>query len=225
MPATSWKDLMTQANEGAKEFAPLEPGMYSFVIKDAAKVGQTGKGLPKFSINPSVEVGPRANARIWHDFNVTESAFALKKFFFDDLAAIGLGPAFFETNPSPEQIAAALQGKRFVAEVFAETGNDNVVRARLRGFAPATGAAPQAGVGIPSGLPAAGAGIPAGLPAAAPVAAAAPAPAPVAAPVAPVAAAAPASPWDTADAAPAPAPAAAPAQAFSNSVPLPPPFG
>lgn len=220
MPATSWKDLMTQANEGAKEFAPLEPGMYSFVIKDAAKVGQTGKGLPKFSINPSVEVGPRANARIWHDFNVTESAFSLKKFFFDDLAVIGLGPAFFETNPSPEQIAAALQGKRFVAEVFAETGNDNVVRAKLRGFAPATGAAPAAGV--PGGLPAAGAGIPAGLPVAAPVAAAAPAPAPVAQAAAPVAQAAPASPWETADATP---PAAAPAPAFSNSVPLPPPFG
>jgi hypothetical protein len=219
MPATSWKDLLTQANEGAKEFAPLEPNVYSFVIKDAAKVGQTGKGLPKFSINPSVESGPRANARIWHDFNVTESAFALKKFFFDDLAAIGLGPAFFETNPSPEAIAAALQGKRFVAEVFNETGNDNVVRARLRNFAPATGVAPQAGV--PGGIPAA-AGVPAGLPSAAPVAAAAPAPAPVAQAAAPVAQAAPASPWDTADAAPAPA---APAQSFSNSVPLPPPFG
>jgi hypothetical protein len=224
MPATSWKDLMTQANEGAKEFAPLEPNTYHFVIKDAAKIGQTGKGLPKFSINPSVEQGPRANARIWHDFNVTESAFALKKFFFDDLAAIGLGASFFETNPSPEQIAAALQGKRFVAEVFKETGNDGVERTRLRGFAPATGAAPQAGV--PGGLPSGGAGIPAGLPVAAPVAAAPAAPAPVAAPAAPVAAqAAPAaveSPWATND---APAPAAAPAQAFSNSVPLPPPFG
>jgi hypothetical protein len=219
MPATSWKDLMTQANEGAKEFAPLEPGMYNFVIKDAAKVGQTGKGLPKFSINPSVEVGPRANARIWHDFNVTESAFALKKFFFDDLAALGLGSAFFDTNPSPEAIAAALQGRRFVAEVFAETGNDNVVRAKLRGFAPATGAAPAAGV--PGGLPSAGAGVPAGLPVAAAAPAPIAAPAPVAAPVAPVAQAAPASPWDTADA----APVAAPAPAFSNSVPLPPPFG
>jgi hypothetical protein len=214
---------MTQANEGAKEFAPLEPNMYNFVIKDPAKIGQTGKGLPKFSINPSVESGPRANARIWHDFNVTESAFALKKFFFDDLAALGLGPSFFETNPSPEAIAAALQGRRFVAEAFEETGNDNVKRIKLRGFAPATGAAPAAGV--PGGLPSAG--VPAGLPTAAPVAASVAAPAPVAAAPAPVAVqaapAAAASPWDTADA--APAPAAAPAQAFSNSVPLPPPFG
>jgi hypothetical protein len=212
---------MTQANEGAKEFAPLEPNTYHFVIKDAAKIGQTGKGLPKFSINPSVEQGPRANARIWHDFNVTESAFALKKFFFDDLAALGLGASFFETNPSPEAIAAALQGRRFVAEVFEETGTDGVKRSRLRGFSPATNAAPQAGV--PGGLPSAGAGVPAGLPVAAPVAAAPVAQAPVAAPAAPVAQAAPASPWDTTDAAPA---AAAPAaQPFGTSVPLPPPFG
>lgn len=200
MPAQSWKDLMNQAEEGAKEFAILDPGMYSFVIKDAAKVGQTAKENPKFTINPSVESGPRANARVFHDFVVSDNAFAMKNFFFGDLATLGLGAEFFNQNPTEQQIAQALQGRRFVAEVFHEEGNNGKTYARLRNFAGATSAPP-------------GAGVPGGLPSAAPIqAAGAPAPvvqAPVAAP----------GPWDT-----VPAPQAA-APVISNTVPLPPSFG
>lgn len=212
MPVKSWKDLMEEANESVKGFAPLENAHYSFVVKDAAKLGQTGKGHPKFSINPSVESGPRENARIWHDFNVTDSGYAMKKFFFDDLAALGLGPSFFDTNPSPEQIAQALQGRRFVAEVYDDEGNDGVTRKKLRNFSPPVGAAPaSAQAGVPQGLPVA---------AAAPASQAAPA-APAPAPAAPTAqAAAPASPWDDTPAA-APVAPAPPA----GNVPMPPVLG
>lgn len=182
MPAIDWTSLMTSAEEGAKEFALLAPAMYSFVIKDAAKVGETSKGNPKFTINPSVESGERANARVFHDFSVSDNAYAMKTFFFGDLAILGLGPDFFAGNPSEEQLAQALQGRRFVAEVFHEESSSNQrTYARLRNFAPATGAAP--GVGVPGGLPAASA----------PVAASAPAPA-----------APSASPWGTTPAASAP---------------------
>lgn len=218
MPAKTWKDLMTEANEGAKAFALLEEDTYSFVIKDAAKVGQTGKGNPKFTINPSVEAGPRANARIWHDFSVSDSAYAMKNFFFGDLATLGLGPSFFDQNPSPEQIAQALQGKRFVARVVHEVGNDGVKRAKITDIT------------APVGSPIAGpqAGVPAGLP----QASVAPQPSPAlptapavqnAAPVAPQAATAAPSPWDNVAVQSAPAPA--PAAPISNSIPIPPPFG
>lgn len=200
MPAKSWKELMNDAEEGAKEFAILDEGMYAFVIKDAAKVGQTSKENPKFTINPSVESGPRANARVFHDFIVSDSAYAMKNFFFGDLSILGLGPTFFDGNPSEQQIAQALQGRRFVAEVYHEEGNNGKTYARLRNFAAPTSAPP--GAGVPGGLPAAGA----------PISQAAPAP------VQQVAVA-PESPWAT------PAPVAAPAPAFNNSVPLPPSFG
>ena len=208
MPAKSWKDLMNEANEGAKEFEILPEAMYSFVIKDAAKVGQTGKGLPKFTINPSVESGDRANARVFHTFSVSESPYAMKNFFFGDLAILGLGTEFFESNPSPDQIASALQGRRFVAEVFHEEGNDGSGKkyARLRNFSAPTGAAPAAGV--PAGLPAPAVAANPGLPAPT-VTAAAPAPQ-----------AAVSSPWETS----APAAPAVPAPSSGN-VPLPPPFG
>ncbi len=210
MPAMDWKTLMNAAEEGAKEFALLDEGMYSFVIKDAAKVGQTSKENPKFSINPSVEVGERANARVWHDFSVSDSAYAMKNYFFGELANLGLGAEFFGTNPTEQQIAQALQGRRFVAEVFHEDGNDGKKRAKIRNLQPAVGAAPTAGA--PGGLPsAAPLGAPVGLPA--PVAQ----PAPVVASQAP--SGAPENPWGpVATAAPAPA-------ANTNSVPLPPSFG
>lgn len=202
MPAQSWKDLMNKAEEGAKEFTPLDPGMYSFVIKEPAKIGQTSKENPKFTINPSVETGPRTNARVFHDFIVSDSAYAMKNFFFGDLAVLGLNASFFDQNPTEQQIAQALQGRRFVAEVFHEEGNNGKTYARLRNFAAPTSAPPAAGV-------------PGGLPSATPAIAATPAPA---------VASAPASPWDTPAAPAAPAPAA-PAPTFNNSVPLPPSFG
>ena len=203
MPAKSWKDLMNEAEEGAKEFLPLDPGMYSFVIKEPAKVGQTSKENPKFTINPSVESGPRANARVFHDFIVSDSPYAMKNFFFGDLAILGLGPTFFDSNPTEQQIAQALQGRRFVAEVYHEEGNNGKTYARLRNFAAPTSAPPAAGV-------------PSGLPTAAPIQAAAPVAAPAPSAVPPVA---PDSPWATT------APAAPAAPQVSNAVPLPPSFG
>jgi hypothetical protein len=204
---------MEKANEGAKEFAILEEGMYNFVVKEPAKAGTTGKNHPKFTINPSVESGERANARVWHDFSITDSAYVNKTFFFGDLATLGLGPSFFETNPSPDQIAGALQGKRFVAQVVHKVGNDGKTRAQLENISTAVGAAPAAGV--PGGLPQA-TGVPAGLP----VAQAAP----QVAQAAPVAAAAAPGPWDTVPQV-QPAAPVAPQVAQSANIPLPPPFG
>ena len=202
MPAKSWKDLMNEAEQGSKEFEPLTPGFYTFVIKEPAKVGQTSKENPKFTINPSVESGPRENARVFHTFSVSDSPYAMKNFFFGDLAAIGLGSSFFDTNPTEQQIAQALLGKRFTAEVFLEDAADGSGKQypRLRNFSAPTSAAPSAGV-------------PTGLPTGTPMAASAPAPAPQAA--APTVE----SPWAT------PAAPAAPAPQVSNAVPLPPAFG
>lgn len=166
MPVVSWADRMNSAEEGAKEFELLPPNVYSFVIKDAAKVGETSKGNPKFTINPSVESGERANARVFHDFSVSESAYAMKNFFFGDLAILGLGTEFFNSNPSDQQIAQALQGRRFTAEVFHEDGSNGKTYARLRNFGNPVGPAPAAGV--PGGI-AAGGGQPSGMPQAAPL--------------------------------------------------------
>lgn len=150
MPLKTWTELMNDADTQVSGFEPLTPGIYDFVIENAAKVGETQKGNPKFTINPSVESGPRKNARIFHDFSVSDSQVAMKRHFFGALKAIGLGPEFFSSEPTGEQIAKALQGKRFKAEVFIETGTDGVQRPRLRNITPAEGSGPVGGPGVPS---------------------------------------------------------------------------
>jgi hypothetical protein len=199
MPAKSWKDLMNDAEKGAKEFEIVAEGPYTFVIKEPAKVGQTSKENPKFTIKASIESGERANALVFHDFIVSDSPYAMKNFFFGDLAILGLNSSFFDTNPSEQQIAQALLGKRFTAEVYHEEATNGKTYARLRNFSAPTSAAPSAGV--PGGLP---------------VAAAHPVPA---ATTSPIAAPSIESPWAT------PAAPVAPAPQVSNAVPLPPAFG
>lgn len=191
MPLKSWSEMMKDAEETTTGFEPLTIGeSYTFVIEKPATVGQTQKGFPKFTIQASVESGDRKNARHTHHFNGSDSSYAMKEFFFKPLYALGLSPAFFQSEPSDDAIAAAFQGKRFVAKVEKQKDSDYL---QLVDFAPATGGPAQAGV-------------PAGLPAAAPQEAAAPAPAadPQAAQAAPAAPAADANPWATT---PPPAPA------------------
>lgn len=169
----NWADRKKIASEATTSFTPLEPGVYSFIIKDVPKAAEKN-GWPNYTINPSVEAGPRANARIFHTFYTTEKANGMRM-FFEQLAAIGVPEAFFDTNPSDAQICAALHGKRFTAEVYNDTWNDKTYQ-KLRKFAAAVGPSVAAG-------PSAGPGI-------APAAPAAPA-----APVQAAAPAAPANPW------------------------------
>ena len=149
MPLKSWSEMMKDAEETTTGFEPLEVGQsYTFVIEQPAKVGETQKGHPKFTIQATVESGPRKNARHTHHFNGSDSGWAMKKHFFGPIYAIGLSPAFFASEPTPEQIANAFQGKRFVARVEKQKDSDYL---QLVDFAPAPGGAAQAGV--PTGIP------------------------------------------------------------------------
>lgn len=182
MPLKSWADIRKDAEANASGFEPLESGSsYSFVIENAAKVGETAKGNPRFSITATVESGPRKNAKQSHNFNMVDNGYVMKRFFFTPLYAMGFTPSFFD-NPqlTNEAIAQAFQGKRFTAKVEKQENSDYM---QLVDFAPASGAAPAgpAGPGVPS------------APAAPSIPQAAPAPQ-VATPAAPTAPAAPAAP-------------------------------
>lgn len=181
-PAMNWSDRAKIASEATSSFTPLEPATYSFIVKELPKAAEKN-GWQNYTINPSVEAGPRANARVFHTFYTTEKPNGMRM-FFEQMSVLGLTEEWFaQNNPTDAQICAALQGKRFTAEVYNDEYNGKVYQ-KLRKFAPPVG--PAAAAGAPAGP---------GLPAAAPAVAAAPAaPAVVAAPAAP-AAAAPANPW------------------------------
>lgn len=168
MPTQSWKQLQQAAAAEQRSFAPLEANTdFNFIINDAAKVSKTSKGLPRFTINPSVESGPRAKARIFHDFNLTENAGVNQRYFFEPLQALGLGSIFdSEPEPTMEQVAAAFQGRRFIATTYTEDGTDGKTYIKLKNIRPATApvqggpAGPGAPVAATAGLPAATAAAP-----------------------------------------------------------------
>lgn len=216
MALKSWSEMMKDAETNVTGFQPLEPASYDFVIEKPAEVGETSKGYPKFTIRATVESGPRANAVQIHRFNASESAYAMKEFFFKPLYAIGITPEFLSADPTNEQIANAFQGKRFSARVEKQKDSDYM---QLVDFAPASGAAPVRNQpGVPSGVPS---GVPAGVPQAQ-AAPAVQAPAPAAAPVQ-QAAPAPAAPVPDASPAVPPAPATD-GNPWASSPPPPPVF-
>lgn len=210
MALKKWSEMMQDAETDVSGYQALEDGTYSFVIEKAATVGETQKGFPKFSIRATVESGPRKNAVHTHHFNASESAYAMKNFFFKPLYAIGIAQSFLATDPSNEQIAEAFQGKRFSARI--QPQRDNTDYKEMVDFAVASGAAPISGAGVPQGLTPQ------------PTAQAAPpvqaqAPAPVAQPAAPAQAQAP-QPQAVAPAAPA-----NDGNPWATSPPPPPAFG
>lgn len=150
MALKKWSEMMQDAETDVSGYQPLEDGEYSFVIEKAATVGETQKGYPKFTVRATVESGPRKNAVHTHHFNASESAYAMKNFFFKPLYAIGIAPSFLATDPSNEQIAEAFQGKRFSARI--QPQRDNAEYKEMVDFAPASGAVPASNAGVPQGL-------------------------------------------------------------------------
>jgi hypothetical protein len=147
-PLKSWSDRRKEADAEGAKFAPLQPDRYSFVIVDAAKVEEKD-GNPRFKINPAVEAGERAKARIFHTFYVSDKPAGMR-FFFEQMDALGLDQSFFDRDPSNDQIAAALKGRRFTAEVFNDEW-EGKVNQKLKEFAPPVGSAPAGPGGGPVG--------------------------------------------------------------------------
>jgi hypothetical protein len=151
-PLKSWSERRKEADAEGAKFAPLNPDRYSFVIVDEAKVEEKD-GNARFKINPAVESGERAKARVFHTFYVSDKPAGMR-YFFEQMDAVGLGSDFFDRDPSNEQIAKALKGRRFTAEVFNDEW-EGKVNQKLRKFAPAVGSAPAGGPGAGPAGPAA----------------------------------------------------------------------
>lgn len=151
-PLKSWSERRKEADAEGAKFAPLQPDTYSFVVPEAAKIEEKD-GNPRFKINPAVEAGPRAKARVFHTFYISDKPSGMR-FFFEQMDALGLGH-LFDGEPTNEQIAAALQGRRFTAEVYNDEWDGKVYQ-KLRKFAPPIGSAPAAGPGGGGFAPSAG---------------------------------------------------------------------
>jgi hypothetical protein len=220
MPTQNWQDLIAAAEKEDKKFQPVPAQDYNVVVvKSEPRTSSTGK--QGYNIQTKiVDEGPSKGRVVFDTMWISpESPIALR-IFFNQMKVLGLDTQYFASNPSPDQIAGALVGKVFRAEVIIKKNNKDEDVNEIKNYKTANnGSATTAAPAAPS--PSAPAPTPAApapaAPAPAPVAPA-PEPAPAAQPdVAAQEAAVPPSPAETAPAAPAPAPAQ------DNTLPPPPP--
>lgn len=144
----TWAELMNEANNAPKtEFKLLDPGTYSFYVKES-KAGRDKSGnKDQIVLTVAVEAGERKGATVRHYLTISPESPQALQIFFRELGAMGLDEAFFNSNPNMDVnvISNALVNRRFVAEIKHTTSGDKVY-ANLDKIAASAGPAPQAGV-------------------------------------------------------------------------------
>lgn len=119
----NWADLMDQAGEEvSSSFEPLPAGEYDFeVVASEAKVSSNGNKMWKNQYK--VLGGDHNNRRVFDNLTLVTSSQQSLGFFFSKMAVLGLTRAYFATQPTDEQVAAAAVGRRFRARVKQEIYN------------------------------------------------------------------------------------------------------
>lgn len=134
------------------------------LICTEAVAGQSSTGKPMIKCKFKVASGQFAGRLLYHNFTISWDNPAAMRMHFSHMKALGLDEKFWATNPSYEQLAAALLQRQAIGTLGVRA-YQGVDREEIQKWKPAEGAAS----GLPIGGPAAQA-----LPIAVPVAAAVP---------------------------------------------------
>lgn len=154
-----WSDLVKEFSGG---FEPLPDGDYDVVVETAEyKVSSNGKDMIKVKFK--VQGGPSNGRTIYWNAvfsprkptgEVNEGAL---RAWFGNMGCFGLKTAFFAANPSMEQIAAAMEGKKVIVTLTTREW-DNREQNEVKRVKPPQGGAievapPRVGLnGVPSSL-------------------------------------------------------------------------
>lgn len=213
----NWGALMQGVAEALQ---PVPKGAYEVVVtKCDPKTSSTNKAM--WAMQLTIEGGPHNGRVIFNNLTLTTDNPMALRMFFVNMNALGLDATFFNSSPTPQQIANALVGKRARVEIdhrdFQGQKRENVKR-----LMPATGIF-STGAGVP--MPAGGPGVPGASPTPSPVVPPSPVPTPpVATPSVPapqpVPAAPPATPAPVESTIPIPAPQAPAPPAEPESAPV-----
>lgn len=171
MSSVNWGDLQKTAADATRL---LDDGAYPVEVTSAeATVSKAGN--PQIKVKVRVCDGPATGRVLFTQMTVSDSGFGLAM-FFRSLAALGVTADVLASGPSMEQVAAALVGRRALANVD-HSEYQGVERNGVKDFAPdltvlgqgAVVIGPDLGAGVPS---VAAAAVPTGVPSAVPAQAA-----------------------------------------------------
>lgn len=150
MTTVDWASLMQQAQTAA---AALPVGDYNMLVANCTATSSKN-GKPMFKAKLQVEDGPHAGRSMTNNFNLTLDNPVALRIFFRQMNSFGLDSNFFAQNPTYEQIAAMLVGRRARISVTIEKwqGED---QNRISAIGPALGSVPTgvSPVGAVPGVP------------------------------------------------------------------------
>ena len=175
----SWADLM---NNAKGQLEPIPDGEYDVkVINAEATKSSTDKLM--FKVKFELTSGPHAPRKVFTQFVVSDDNPMALAIFFRNMEALGLGAQFFATNPSPDQVASALNNRACRVTLSKRTWQ-GIERNEVKAVLPPLGGGPVApGVATGPAVP-----TPGGMPIPSPVAVPTSAPTPtVATPTGPTA--------------------------------------
>jgi hypothetical protein len=120
-----------------------------FVDAQIKKTNAGDKDMIKFVAK--IESGSYVDRELQGNFTISPESHGAMRFFFTDMAKFGLDAAFFATNPTLQQIADALVGRRAVAVVGSREWNGREMES-VESWKPALGG-PGGSAGVLGGLP------------------------------------------------------------------------
>lgn len=133
-------------NKLRKESTTVLEGDFPVVIVKA-EAGQSSNGKPMIKTQLKIEAGPYAGRIIYNNFTISAESQIALKMLFEALEVLGLGEAYFATNPELEQISSSLLGRRATVALEARVWN-GVPRENVKTWKPAEGGAAGLGVGM-----------------------------------------------------------------------------
>lgn len=114
MASARYADLLKQREDAGYEMFPV--GTYDVkVIQAETPDKKTDRRT--FIVQYEVLNGPLTGRKFKHWMRLVEEYPGLIAQWFAEMAAMGLGDAFFEAEPSDEQVCAALKGRYATAKV------------------------------------------------------------------------------------------------------------
>lgn len=110
MTSAMYRDLLAKRRDAGYELFPV--GSYDVRVADAEKPQKGGMG---FIVQFEVTNGPLAGRKFKNWMTLSDALIeqypGLLALWFKEMAALGLGDAFFEAEPGDEQTIAALKGR------------------------------------------------------------------------------------------------------------------
>ena len=139
----NWKDLH-------KDATTVLTGDFPVVVVTAVATTSSG-GKPMIKATLKIESGTFAGRTLFNNFNVTADNPSAMRIFFGQMSVLGLGTPFWNTNPTMEQVAAALVGRRAIVTVGVRQwqGTD---REQVENWKPAVGGPGGGGQGVLGGF-------------------------------------------------------------------------